>query len=78
MDDDAIVVTADTSDTLIDRTTKAVSIVASVYRRFKLDWFYSPGRSEALVAFRGRGAKINMIKLAASGSTLDLDDGKIW
>ncbi len=76
MDDDAAVVTADESDELLGRAVKAAEIIAKVYRRFKFDLNYSPGKSEAFVAFRGKGAKHCRISLAVAGSTLDLNDGK--
>lgn len=77
IDDDTIVVTAEEAGLLVDRAAKAAAIIAKVYRRYKFDFNYSPGKSEAFVAFRGKGAKLCRIKLATAGSTIDFDDGKV-
>lgn len=61
---------------MLGRAVKAAEIIAKVYRRFKFDLNYSPGKSEAFVAFRGKGAKHCRISLAVAGSTLVLHDGK--
>jgi hypothetical protein len=75
MADDAMVFTASRAGELVRVTKKAVELVACVYRKFKLELIFNPGKSEAILAFRGVGAKEQNVALAVAGNSIAFDYG---
>lgn len=54
IDGDAVVVTVEEADLLMSRAEKAAAIIANVYRRFKFDFNYSPGRVRGVGSLQGQ------------------------
>lgn len=64
VDDDAMVFSSDQPGKLIPMATKAITIIAEVYHMYQLKLNFSKGKSEAIVAHRGKDAKKYRIQLA--------------
>ena len=65
-----MVFTSSKADDLVRVTRKVVELVAGVYRKYKLDFYFDRGKSEALMAFRGSGAKEQNIAMAVAGNSI--------
>jgi hypothetical protein len=50
---------------------KAIEVVSAIYRKYFMHLNFGPGKSEAMLAFRGAGAKEQDIALARAGNTIE-------
>ena len=57
VDDEAIAITASSSIALVERIAFVVDTVVSVFRKFAMEVNFSKGKTEAIVALRGKGAR---------------------
>ena len=57
IDDDAIVITSRRAEHLVEDVVKAPPIITTVYTNHRLQLNSSLGKTQAVLAFRGDGAK---------------------
>ena len=69
VDDEAIVITASVPTTLTRKFRRAVQLLIETFERYGMSINWKPGKTEAMVIYRGKHAKSEKCRLATSEST---------
>ena len=69
VDDEAIVITAAVPETLANKFRCAVQLLIEAFDRYGMCINWKPGKTEAMIAYRGKRAKVEKDRLFLSGET---------